>query len=104
MRWEYLGLMLLLLMIAARLGMARDLSVSGRDDDHRSLADCFDSCSLTDYIRITREETGRIGDWFWVFICSAVMLAVVIIAVLTGDSPPPSPLLPPDRDYLWPVL
>ena len=104
MRWEYLGLMLLFLMIAARLGMARDLSVSQRDDASRSLIVCLDSFSVTDYIRITREESGRIGEWFWVFVSSALMLMIVVIEAFIGEPKLSSPLLPPDRDFLWPLL
>jgi hypothetical protein len=103
MRWEYLELMLLVMMIIARAGMAHH-AFQGREDGKGSLGDCFDAYSIVDYIRMTREETGRIGEWFWVFTSSTAMLVIVVIAVLTGETGAAGPNVRLDQDFLWPVL
>ncbi len=37
---------------------------------------------LTEYVRITRQEKGKIGSWFWLFITSLSLLIVFGITEL----------------------
>jgi len=103
MQWEYLGLMLLVMMICARIGMAHHAFQKQKNEGGSSLFTCFDSCSVTDYIRLTREETGRIGEWFWVFTSSTAMLVIVVAAIVAGEADV-GILVRSDQDFLWPIL
>jgi hypothetical protein len=45
----------------------------------------YNPLKTTDYIRITKSERGRIGLWFWSFLTSIFLLAVIVaIEILTG--------------------
>ncbi|HME45280.1 MAG TPA: hypothetical protein VKF36_19460 [Syntrophorhabdales bacterium] len=35
---------------------------------------------IIDYISLTRTETGKTGRWFWLFLCSLIVLIGISIA------------------------
>ena len=75
-----LKLLQLLLAIIAAISGSR-MSTIARNEKGKSqwFASIFD---VMDYIEITRQETGRIGNLFWIFLVSFISFIALIILPL----------------------
>ena len=102
MQWE-LEIMLLLVMVYSHLEMVWYVHYRRSDVPDDSILCRYDSFSIFDYIEITREEKGRIGFWFWVFVVAVLMMVIIAARGVTGGSEPGINVRF-DPDFLWPIL
>ena len=102
MQWE-LEMMLLLIMVYAQIEMVWHVHSRLSDASDDSILCRYDSFSIFDYIDMTREDKGRIGFWFWVFVV-ALLLMVILAAkgVTRGNDLGFNVRIDPDS--FWPFL
>lgn len=102
MRWDFMQLIMLLLMAYSQFEMVH-FAYLRKKGNFESFFCFYKSYSIIDYIKLTREEKGRIGGWFWLFVFSAIVFVVVVVNGMVlesefGDS------LRMNRDDVWIVL
>lgn len=102
MRWDFLGLIVLLLMAYSQIEMVSCAYVKQKDK-YEGFFCFYSSYSIADYINITREEKGRIGGWFWVFVFSVIVLVVAVVNVMASESDFGS-CFRMNQDDIWPIL
>ena len=102
MRWEFLGLILLLLMSYSQIEM---VSCAYMKQKHKydSFFCFYDSYSISDYIEITRAEKGRIGGWFWVFVFSVTVLVFAVVNGIASEYDFGT-CIRLNQDDVWPIL
>jgi len=102
MQWE-LEIMLLLVLVYAQIEMVWHVHSRRSDVPYDSILCRYASFSIFDYIEMTREEKGRIGFWFWVFVCALLMMVIIAAqGVAGGNEPGMNGRMEPD--FLWPIL
>lgn len=102
MRWDFLSLIVLLLMAYSQFEMVSCVYLKQKDKNANFF--CFyNSYSITDYIEITRLEKGRIGNWFWVFVFSVVMLVVAAVNGMVSEYDF-DPCFRINQDDVWLIL
>jgi len=102
MLWE-LEIMLLLVLVYSHLEMVWCVHARRSDVPDNSILCRYDSFSIFDYIEITREDRGRIGLWFWVFVVAVLMMVMIAAKGVTGGYEHGINVRI-DPDFLWPIL
>lgn len=102
MRWDFIQIIMLLLMIYSQIEMVTFVYLKHKDK-YPNLLSFYNYCSIYDYIRISREEKGRIGGWFWVFALSAFALVVAVINGMVSESEFGDGIRM-KQDDIWPIL
>ncbi|OHB25654.1 MAG: hypothetical protein A2X79_07600 [Desulfuromonadaceae bacterium GWB2_53_15] len=102
MRWDFLELIVLLLMTYSQIEMV-SCAYLKQKNKYESFFCFYTSYSIKDYIEITREEKGRIGVWYWVFVFSVIVLVVAVVNVLASESGFGTNLNL-NQDDIWPIL
>ena len=102
MQWEF-EIMLLLVLVYAQTEMVWHIHSRHSDASEDAILCRYDSFSIFDYIEMTREEKGRIGFWFWVFVCALLMMVIIAAqGVAGGIEPGMNGRIDPDS--FWPIL
>ena len=103
MLWTILEIALVLLAVCSQIAMViYAYGKSGRRDC-ASVFNYIEVYSISDYIEASRDETGSIGHWFWIFIFSLIAL-LLVAANHFQAMPDTSPGLMKDVDLFSPIL
>lgn len=82
---RYLGVVQVLLIISILFSAVYMIDYVRRKQDDKEYW-FMNPVLIIEYIWITRAESGKVGKWFWVFLCSVVALIGTSIAdiIITG--------------------
>jgi len=104
MQPELTGFSLIIFMLFSQIAMLLYSYEKQKETPATSIFCYLATYSIHDYIRITTEEKGRIGIWFWTFLFSCISLFFFTVKLIFMESYWCSAVPASTLDTCFPIL
>ena len=85
MPWGLFEVILVVAALFSQVAMINHAMAKDKDQSLSAFIYFYNVFRIPEYIEITKKEKGRIGEWFWTFVVSMILLIfVVMMEVITG--------------------
>lgn len=84
MSFEPAKVILVIVAVFSQIAMINHAKAKGREKGEETSI-FYNPLRTADYIKITKAEKGRIGLWFWSFLSSIILFAVVVAIEIVID-------------------